>query len=328
MNAGGNLYDQQARNRRMTVVVMVMFVLFFTFLGFGLDTYLLGFDPLAPARATGIPFPLLTFATAGLAFVTALRSSRHGDASILGSATARQVPLDDPSYRQLVNVTEEMAIAAGITRPRLFLIPDRDPNAFATGRDPEHATIAVTEGLVERLTREELQAVIAHEMSHIRNLDTRLMTVVAALVGAVMLLTEFGLRALRWGGGRRRTSSGRGGGAAGAFLFLVWIVAAILAPVLSRILAMAVSRQREYLADASAAELTRNPGALASALRKIDDADEPTRTIKKGTGHLCIADPLGRAANEREGLLADLFATHPPIEKRITLLKAMAFQSP
>jgi heat shock protein HtpX len=164
-------------------------------------------------------------------------------------------------------------------------------------------------------------------MSHIRNLDTRLMTVVAALIGAVTLLTEFGLRAMRMGGMRRRSSSGRGGGAGGAVLFLVWIVAALLAPVISRILAMAVSRQREYLADASAAELTRNPAALAAALRKIDDADEPTRAIKKGTGHLCIADPLGRSANEHEGMFADLFATHPPIEKRITLLNAMAYRS-
>jgi heat shock protein HtpX len=153
------------------------------------------------------------------------------------------------------------------------------------------------------------------------------MTVVAALIGGVMLIVEFGLRTLQFGGGRKRSSSsGRGSGGAGLALFAVWLAALVVAPFVSQLLAMAVSRQREYLADASGAELTRNPGALASALEKIDAADEPTRSIKKGTGHLCIADPLGRQANEREGFLADLLATHPPIRKRITALRAMAYQ--
>jgi heat shock protein HtpX len=138
-----------------------------------------------------------------------------------------------------------------------------------------------------------------------------------------MLLSEFGLRRLRFSGGRRTNSSGRGGGIP---MLTLWLVAMILAPLISRLLAMAVSRQREFLADASGAELTRNPGALASALRKIDEAVEPTRSIKKGTAHLCIADPVGRAANEKEGFLADLFATHPPIEKRIQVLRGMAYQ--
>jgi heat shock protein HtpX len=141
-----------------------------------------------------------------------------------------------------------------------------------------------------------------------------------------MLLAEFGLRTMRFGGGRKRSSSSSGGGAAGIIAFVVWLVAMILAPFIARLLAMAVSRQREFLADASGAELTRNPGALASALTKIDAASEPTRAIKKGSAHLCIADPLGAAANDREGPFADLFATHPPIAKRITLLKAMAYQ--
>jgi heat shock protein HtpX len=214
-----------------------------------------------------------------------------------------------------------MVIASGLPKPQLFVIPDSDPNAFATGKDPQHACIAVTQGLLEKLNREELQAVVAHEMSHVRNYDTRMMTVVAALAGAVMLLSEFGLRAMRFGGGRKR---GRGG--LGPIVLVLWLLAMILAPVLTQLLSMAVSRQREYLADASGAELTRNPLALAAALQKIDSAEEPTRSIKKGTGHLCIADPLGRSVNSKEGALADLFATHPPIGKRITLLKAMAYQ--
>jgi len=178
--------------------------------------------------------------------------------------------------------------------------------------------------LLDRLNRDELQGVIAHEMSHVRNYDIRTMTVIAALIGAVMLLCEMGLRTMRFGGGRRSSSSNRGAG--GAVFFLLWLVAMLLAPLLARLLAMAVSRQREYLADASGAELTRNPTALASALEKIDSAVDPTRSIKKGTAHLCIADPLGSERNEREGFLANIFATHPPIGKRITLLKAMGYQ--
>jgi heat shock protein HtpX len=154
-----------------------------------------------------------------------------------------------------------------------------------------------------------------------------MMTVVAALVGAVLLMAEFGRRSMWFGGGGRRSSSSRsGGGAGGAIILVLWLIALILAPILSQILAMAVSRQREYLADASGAELTRNPGALASALEKIDAAVEPTRSIKSGTAHLCIADPLGSDKNEREGFFADLFATHPPIFKRVAILKAMAYQ--
>jgi heat shock protein HtpX len=323
---GRNLYEQQSANRRVTVLVLCGFVAFFVLLGLGLDVYLLGFDPLQPEESPGIPFPLGTGAAFTFAAFAAARSFAAGDSSILASATATPIDESDPQFRQLINVRDEMSIAAGLPRPRLFLIPDPDPNAFATGRDPLHSSIAVTRGLVERLNREELQGVVAHEMSHIRNYDTRLMTVVAALIGAVMLLTEFGIRALRLGGGRKRSSSSKSGGGMGGPLFILWILGLVLAPLISQILAMAVSRQREYLADASGAELTRNPGALAGALEKIDGATDPTRLIKKGTGHLCIADPLGTAANEREGFLADLFGTHPPIRKRIAALKGMAYQ--
>jgi heat shock protein HtpX len=240
----------------------------------------------------------------------------------MSSAGAQPIDDEDPRYRVLKNVVDEMAIAAGIPAPRLYCIPDDDPNAFATGRDPSSASIAVTRGLVDRLSRDELQGVIAHEMSHIRNEDIRLMTVVAALIGSVSLIAELGLRMMRFGGGKGGKRNSRGGG---AVFFVLWLVALVLAPVISRLLAMAVSRQREYLADASGAELTRNPAALASALERITAADEPTRSIKKGTAHLCIADPLGREGNEREGFVADLFGTHPPIRKRVTLLKAMAY---
>jgi heat shock protein HtpX len=319
-----NIYERQVQNRRLTVLVLVLFVLFVGFLGYGIDLFLFG----VPLTRNGpVAFPFATLLALGVASAGAFRSAAHGDQAILASATATPVPDNDPRYRPLTNVVDEMAIAAGLPRPKVYLIPDPDPNAFATGRDPAHASIAVTEGLVERLNRDELQGVVAHEMSHIRNEDTRLMTVVASLIGAVMLIVEFGTRMFRFGGARGSRRSSRGGGGPVLLILLVlWLVALVLAPFIANLLAMAVSRQREYLADASGAELTRNPAALASALEKIDAADDPTRRIKKGTAHLCIADPLGREANEHEGFWANLFGTHPPIGRRITLLKAMAYQ--
>jgi heat shock protein HtpX len=185
----------------------------------------------------------------------------------------------------------------------------------------------VTAGLLDALDRGELQAVVSHEMAHVKNYDVRLMTVVAALVGSVLLISDWGRRGIGWGGGRRRSSrDGGGGGVVLLVFFVLWILSLILAPLIARLVAMAVSREREYLADASGSELTRNPLALASALEKIDAAKEPTPSIKQGVAHLCIADPRGRAVNEREGGLAALFATHPPIAKRIALLREMAYR--
>lgn len=296
---------------------MAVFVVFVAFLGFGFDFVYAGLDT----------FPLFTLSAFALGVGSAAFAYATGPRRVLLSSGALPISPGDPHYRQYANVVEEMAIASGLPQPQMYVIPDPDPNAFATGRQPADATIAVTQGLIDRLNRDELQAVVAHEMSHIRNYDVRLMTIVAALVGSVMLLAEFGLRSMRFGGGRRRSSRKDSGGA-GIVLLVVWLVAMILAPIIARVLAMAISRQREYLADASAAELTRNPGALASALEKIASATEPTRSIKKGTAHLCIADPIGRAVNEHEGLFADLLATHPPMEKRIAILRAMAYQNP
>lgn len=306
-----NILDQQAANKRNTVIVMAVFTVFVGFLGFGIDAFILGSN-----------IPIATVIALGIGGATAYRGFTSGATTVLASSSAQPVPQDDPRYQQLRNVVDEMTIASGLPHPQLYVIPDPDPNAFATGKDPDHACIAVTQGLVEKLSREELQAVVAHEMSHIRNFDTRMMTVVAALAGAVMLMSEFGLRSMSFGGGKKR---GRGG--LGPVILVLWLVAMILAPIVTQLLSMAVSRQREYLADASGAELTRNPRALAAALEKIDAAVEPTRSIKKGTGHMCIADPLGRSVNSKEGAIADLFATHPPIQKRIMLLKAMAYQA-
>ena len=322
--SSANILEQQATNRRNTIFVMVFFILFVGFLGFGFDVFLLGYSPGGGRSLFG--FPVATCAALLLGGFSAWRGLEGGASAVLNSSGAVPASADDPRYKQLQNVVEEMAIAAGLPKPQVYVIPDPDPNAFATGKDPEHACIAVTQGLLDSLNREELQGVVAHEMGHVRNYDIRVLTVIAALIGAVMLLVEFGSRTMAWGGGGRRRSSERSGGGGGIILLVFWVIGIILAPFIAQLLAMAVSRQREYLADASGAELTRNPGALASALQKIDAAVEPTRSIKKGTAHLCIANPLGSSLDDKEGFFANLFSTHPPMQKRIMILKGMAYQ--
>lgn len=311
-----NLFDQQKRNLRRTAAILTGFVAFLAFLGIGADFFLYG-------SGAGPGFPVATIGALLFGAGSSLWALRAGDRAVLESASAVPVDRSDPRGRVLDNVVEEMAIAGGLPKPAVYVIPDPDPNAFATGRGPEKSSIAVTNGLLDALNREELQAVVAHEMAHVKNYDVRLMTVVAALVGSVLLISDMGRRGLRFGGGRRRSS--RGGGVLLVFLVL-WVLSLILAPLIARLVAMAVSREREYLADASGSELTRNPLALASALEKIDAAKEPTPSIKQGVAHLCIADPRGRAVNEREGGLAALFATHPPIARRIALLREIGYQ--
>ena len=330
MTAGANLFEQQARNRRLTVAWLALFILFFAWLGFGGD---LALYLAAAARTEGqvaYRFPWIGVVVTTIAAITAWVSWRKGPQQVLWSTGAR--PLTTPQTfeeKQLDNVVEEMAVAARLPKPKVYLIDDPDPNAFATGRDPSTACIAVTSGLLACVNREELQAVVAHEMSHVRNLDVRLMTLIASLVGVIVVLSNGMGRMLRGGGG---LIGGRGRKASGPLLlaalivFVLWVITLILAPFISRIMAMAVSRDREYLADATGAELTRNPAALASALQKIETHEAPTTHIKEGAAHLCIADPLGRDVNLKEGRLADLLATHPPMAMRITRLKGMAFQ--
>jgi heat shock protein HtpX len=317
-----NLYEQQKRNLRRTTGILVGFVAFLAFLGAGADLFLYG-------SGAGPGIPVATIGALCLGAGSAWWSLHGGDRAVLESTSARPVNLLDPPQKMLDNVVEEIAIAGGLPKPAVYVIPDLDPNAFATGPGPEKSSVAVTAGLLEKLNREELQAVVAHEMAHVKNYDIRLMTVVAALVGSVLLLSDWGRRGLAWGGGRRRGSrdgGGAGGGVIILILFAVWLLSILLAPLIAQLVAMAVSREREYLADAAGSELTRNPGALASALEKIHAAAEPTRSIKQGIAHLCIADPRERSINEKEGGWANLFATHPPVRKRIALLREMAYQ--
>lgn len=271
---------------------------------------------------------LTTFAA-----LLALYSWKTGPDKVLWSAGAREIetPAGDAETR-LVNVVEEMAVASGLPRPRIWLIGDADPNAFATGLDADHAHIAVTEGLLTTCSRDELQAVIAHEMGHVKNLDVRLMTLLAALVGAVALLSDGVGRTLRRGtvfgslGGGRSRGKRDNAGPLVLVLLVVWLVSWLLAPMVTRLLALGVSRKREFLADAMSAQFTRNPLALATALEKIEHAAAPTMSIKRGSAHLCIADPLGRKSSLHEGKLADFFGTHPPMALRVARLKAMGYQ--
>jgi heat shock protein HtpX len=328
-----NLYEQQALNRRRTIYVMIGFVAFLLFLG-------LGFDYVYFSTGAGAPVPIGTTFALLYGGGTSTYSYFNGDRAVLASATAlaadeayARAGFDDGlRIRQFQNVVEEMAIAAGLPVPKMYVVPDPDPNAFATGRDPEHASIAVTRGLLELLNREQLQGVVAHEMAHIKNYDIRLMTIVAALVGAVALISDFTLRAWRSGtsgssGGSSSRSSRdkKGAGALVLVLLVVWALAIILAPLVARILATMVSRRREFLADATGAELTRNPVALAEALERIEAAAGATKAIKQGSAHLCIADPLERKVTQKHGWLADLLATHPPMAERIDALRRMAY---
>ncbi|HEX9149972.1 MAG TPA: M48 family metalloprotease [Thermoanaerobaculia bacterium] len=314
---GASLFEQQKKNLRRTTGILAGFVAFLVFLGAGADLFLYG-------SGAGPAFPVATIGALLFGAGSSLWALKAGDRAVLESANAVPVDPRDPRQRVLDNVVEEMAIAGGLPKPAVYVIPDGDPNAFATGSGPEKSSVAVTTGLLDALNREELQGVVSHEMAHVKNYDIRLMTVVAALVGSVLLISDWGRRGIGWGGGRRRGS--RGGGIFALVFFVLWIVSLLLAPLIARLVAMAVSREREYLADASGSELTRNPLALASALEKIDAAVAPTPSIKQGVAHLCIADPRGREINEREGGLAELFATHPPIAKRIALLREMSYQ--
>ena len=318
---------------------MIGFVLFFAWLGFGGDyIFWLSTRYASPEHYHHV-LPWIGLILSAIAIGVARYAYQTGPEKVLWATGAREVidPQDD-AERMFVNVVDEMAIAAGVPRPRTWIVPDDDPNAFATGHDPKDSHVAVTRGLLAICSRDELQAVIGHELGHVKNLDVRLMTTLASLVGAVLLLRDGVGRTMRGGlrlgstGGSRSGDGGGGGGKKGggagaliAILLVVWIISWIIAPLVTQLLALAVSRKREYLADAMSAQFTRNPLALASALGKIERAEAPTASIKRGAAHLCIADPLGRRLTSSEGWLADRLATHPPMSMRISRLKGMGY---
>ena len=245
-----------------------------------------------------------------------------GESVLLASASAREVSHEDAP--QLYNIVEEMRLAAALpAMPRVFIIETPVPNAFAVGLKPERACVAVTRGLLEHLNRDELQGVIAHEIGHIANRDTLFMTLAGVTLGAIVLLADFGIRTWLWGGGRRRSSDSRNGGAAMAVMMAIALVLAIIAPILARLLYFACSRQREYLADASAAQFTRYPAGLANALRKIAMQQDPKQIpVNRVVAPMYAVNPLAAAGS------ASIFGTHPPTEERIRRLMDMQGAAP
>jgi heat shock protein HtpX len=317
--------DLIAQNKRTSVLLVAIFVLFVVALAITFSlAILIMMDP-DRAAAVQIKRGLGVGLIAGLVSLgISMLSYFSGDQLILGVQGAREIQhADDP---QLFNVVEEMAIAAGAPMPKVYLISDPALNAFATGRDPKHASIAITTGLRKKLTREELQGVIAHEMSHIRNYDIRLMLLLAVLIGTVTMLSDFFWSVLRYGPSRNSSSSSSSSdskkGGPQLLMIVVLVLAvlfAILAPVLASILQFAVSRQREYLADASGVELTRNPIGLAHALEKLTNDPTPLKNLNRGTAHLFIVNPVKKFAELGE----TIFASHPPIESRIQRLYSL-----
>lgn len=326
MNADQNLFAQQEANKRKSAWLVAGFLLFFAWVGFGGDlAFYLQTRDLPPEQYHHV-IPFIGLLACLFAGGTSWYAWRNGPKRVLQATGAQE--LIEPAtaeLKRLDNIVEEMAIAAGLPKPKIWIVPDADPNAFATGRDPFTAHIAVTEGLLTLLDRDELQGVVAHEMSHIRNYDIRLMTLLAAMVGSIALMSDIMRQFLRFGGGRGGRGSDKKGNPLAVVVLVLWVVTLILAPIISSILSMAVSRKREYLADATGAQFTRNPNALANALAKIAARPEATRAIARSAAHLCIIDPAESKLSSKEGFLGDLFASHPPMRLRLTRLRGMAY---
>ena len=311
--AGNTFYAQKSANQRNSLLMAGFVVLLLGLLGFSIGYALFG------SAAGGAAVTLFALS---LGVVSGIGTYFQGDKLVLAVSGAK--PVDPASAPQLMNVIQELAIAANIPMPAVYTIDDTAPNAFATGRDPAHASIAITTGLLEKLDREELQGVIGHELSHVRNLDIRFSLVVGVMVGAIALLADFFVRFSFLGGMRRsRDDSGSGGGAQAIFA-IVALVLAILAPIISRFIQLAVSRQREYLADASSVELTRNPLGLEQALAKIATDKEVLEVANRGTQHMYFTNPIKKFEARSSGLMS----THPPILDRINRLRELSGQGP
>ncbi|MDQ3985489.1 MAG: M48 family metalloprotease [Actinomycetota bacterium] len=308
------MYDRIASNVRKSWFLIFFFTVFVVLIGW-LAGYFTGFGYWALAIAVLIAIAM----TWGSYFA----SDR------IALSMSRAVPADETKYRQLHNIVEGLAIAGGLPKPRVFVVNDQAPNAFATGRNPEHSAVAITTGLLAKLNRNELEGVLAHELAHVKNRDTLVMTLAVTLVGVIVLLADFLLRALWWGGGRGGNRGGLGGPIA-----LIGIVLLVLSPFIAQIMQFAISRQREFLADAEAVNLTRYPPGLIGALQKLREDRTVVRTASRATAHLWIESPIQREAapgtkgGSRSGTWINrLFDTHPPLEDRIAALNSMAFGS-
>ena len=319
--AAGNFRTLEATNRRQTVLLVVAFMMLFGALGLGLDFVARDFS-IVNGQLVG--FPVLMVAALVFAGVQSLVSYYSGASLVLLSVHARPLTADSAKHEMVLDVINEMAVAARMPVPKPYLMDDPSPNAFATGRDPAHSIICVTQGLVDQMDREEMQGVVGHEMSHVADYDIRTMMMIAVMVGGIAMLSDFVYRWMFWGGfgGRGKSDNGRDNQAAMLITIAVIVLAAV-APIFSQLLAMAVSRQREYLADASSVEFTRNPRALLRALEHIAQIESPLKRGTAGTAHLFMVNPREGLHDDSEGFFANLFSTHPPLPKRIARLQAL-----
>lgn len=298
------IYSQIGSNKTKTWVVMIFFVAFITSLIYVFS------------QASGYGVGLAIFAFI-LSILMSLGSYYYSDKIILSISKARKIK--NSEYPNFHRIVENLCIASGLSKPDLYIIEDSAPNAFATGRDPNHAVVCATTGILEKMDKRELEGVIAHELSHIKNYDIKLMAIVAVLVGMVTLLGDFFIRSM-WFGGNRRGSDDRNSQAQSIFL-VIGIILAILSPIIATLIQLAVSRKREFLADASGALLTRYPEGLASALEKIAKDKEALEIANNATAHLFIVNPFKDKISG--SWFANLFNTHPPIEERIKILRSM-----
>jgi heat shock protein HtpX len=296
------IYDRIGTNKRQTWLMLLVFVV------------VAGVFATIIALAIGLPIAAAPFVIAALAVYAVFSYYASSSVALAVSAAHPVTKEDEP---ELYRVVENLSIGSGLPMPKVYVIEDGAPNAFATGRDPQHATVTATRGLLNKLDKSELEGVIAHEMSHIGNYDIRVMTITVVLVGLIALLADLFMRWTWFGSGSRSNNRDRGG--ALAILAVVAILMAILAPIAARLIQLAISRQREYLADASGALLCRNPDALARALEKISADPDPLEEANKATAHLYFSNPL----HDHNSFMNDLFDTHPPVTERIRLLRAM-----
>lgn len=298
------MYNQIDSNKRRTALLIVGFIMIIMLIG------------LAFSQLTDIGYAGLILA-ALISIATSLFSYYQGDKVALWTAGAKG-PIQKTDNPYLYRLVENLTITAGLDLPKIYIIPDPAINAFATGRDPKHASIAVTNGAIEKLANEELEGVIAHELSHIKNYDILLMTVVIIMVGLIALLSDWFIRIRFWGGGRRGEGDSKNSQLQ-IILLVAGAILLILSPIIGKLIQLAISRKREFLADASGALLTRYPEGLAKALEKIQTESMPLRQANNATAHLYIANPFGR----KKHFMSQLFATHPPIEERIATLRKM-----
>lgn len=302
-----NIYEQIDSNKRRSFWVMTLFILFVTAFGY-FFSYIYNYD-----------WTFLVFAL-GISGIGSWVSYYNSDSIALSLAGA--MPVTHKTYPQYINIVENLAHVAQIPTPKTYIIPSPALNAFATGRDPEHGALAITQGILDKMTRTEIEGVVAHELSHIRNYDTRLMTIVAILVGSIAMVMNWSWRMSMFGGGRRRSNDSNNNGG-NAIVMIIGIVLIILAPIIAQLIQLAISRRREFYADAAGVMLTRQPSGLISALKKIAaNEDVVLESASTATAHLYIDDPV---TSETHGSwIAKMFSTHPPITERIKALEGRA----